>query len=116
SRMLEETFTAMIPSGFNEWQWNLDHPGTGEDLIIDNPSLPANTIRIYVGARQLGSSQLGVAQYGYGYSGNSAWAGRFEARDSLDNYDPFGGTISFDIDSNWYFDADPFSLESFAGQ
>lgn len=116
SRLTLENFGAITPGGINSWSLNFPNPSTGANVVLNNLVIPANEIRIYTGARNLPGSQVGVAQYGYSFSGNGAWVSLFNARDSATNFDSIGGSIAFDSLTNFYFDANPETLESFAGQ
>ncbi len=91
------------------------HPATGSTINIPNLVVPANTIIVYVGARDLGVSTVGVAGPG-GWSGSSANAGWFpllrgrgsagaaiETAALRTDFAPWGGSIAFDIDSTWNF-------------
>lgn len=58
------------------WTANPLHPATGATINIANLVVPANTIIVYVGARDLGGSTAGLAGPG-GWSGSSTNAGWF---------------------------------------
>lgn len=116
NRMTQESFSAITPGGANSWNLNFTDPSdSGSNVTISNPALPANTVTIYVGARNLGGA-LGVAGFGYDCSGYQSWIDMFDNRNSSTNFDPFGGAISFDLSSPWYFDPNPSTLESFPGE
>jgi hypothetical protein len=116
SRFTLENFGGITPSGGNTWSLSFSHPTTGSNVTINNPIVQPNVVTIYVGARDLGPSLLGLAEYNYSYSGNAAWVDLFSARDSATNFDSLGGAISFDSATPWYFDSNPLTLESFPGQ
>ena len=91
------------------------HPATGATIDIPNLVVPANTIIVYVGARDLGTGTVGVAGPG-GWGGSAAdpgWfpllrgrgsAGAANATASLrTDFAPWGGSIAFDIDTTWNF-------------
>jgi hypothetical protein len=96
------------------WTANPLHPATGATISIANLVVPANTIIVYVGARDLGSSTAGLAgPGGWSGSGFTNWFDRIRGRGSAGaaiptpaaqtDYSPWGGTIAFDIDSTWNF-------------
>ena len=104
-RLVNESFAALTPSGGNTWQLSFDNPGaSGTSVVLNNPTIQANTLTIYVGGSSQGTSgALAEANYGIGYSGNLDWFNTFEARNSSTNYEPLGGGITFNADTNWYF-------------
>jgi hypothetical protein len=116
SRLTLETFGAIVPGGGNTWSLSFPNPTTGVNVTLNNPTVPANTITIYAGARDLPGSQLGQSDYQYTYFGNGSWVSLFQSRDSTTNFDSFGGAITFDSLAPYYFDADPLTLENFPGQ
>jgi hypothetical protein len=97
------------------WTARPTHPATGATIDIPNLVVPANTIIVYVGARDLGTSTKGVAGPGgwSGSSSNAGWlpllrgrgsAGAADTTASLrTDFAPWGGSIAFDIDSTWNF-------------
>jgi hypothetical protein len=116
SRLTLENFGSIVPSGSNTWSLSFPHPRTGSLVTLNNPVIPANTVTIYVGARDLPGTTLGLAEYQYAYSGDLNWVNKFKARDGANNFDSLGGSIAFDTATPWYFDSDPQTLEPFPGQ
>lgn len=96
--------------GFS-WTANPIDPVTGGVLSIVNLVVPEDTIIVYVGARNLAGSTLGVGgPGGWGASGFQNWFDRIEGRGSAGalaamptDHCPWGGTIAFDADSTWNF-------------
>ena len=73
SRMLD-TFSAIAPSGGNSWTWTLNNPATGSTVTLSNPSIEEDTIRVYIGARDLPGGALGYGGgVGYSYQGATDW-------------------------------------------
>jgi MYXO-CTERM domain-containing protein len=107
ARLVDETFGAITPTGSNTWTLSFSNPGDDSARVsLNNLNLAANTLKIYVGGTNLGSlGPLGFADFGLGFSGNSAWFNQFDARNSNTNYDPLGGGITFNSAANWYFGA-----------
>src|SRR5688572_19931575 len=44
----------------NSWSASVFHPGTGADVDLNDLVVPANTIRVFAGGTELGSSILGI--------------------------------------------------------
>jgi len=109
-RSFEDAFTesldAITPSGGNTWTITANHPETGADLNIVNPVIPADTIIIYVGARDLGGTTRGQASSGYSASGFGNWFDQIDYRGQAatsTETSSYGGSVAFDIDTNWHF-------------
>jgi hypothetical protein len=102
--------------GTDSWTAQTFNPAnTTQTLDINNPTIAANTIVVYVGGSNLtGGSELGLGGFGgYSDSGFSqSWFNTVQARGvagALGNantqtaYAPWGGSISFSLTGNWYF-------------
>lgn len=110
---LADTLAAITPSGSNTWTSRFNHPGTGELYSVGNLSIPADTIKVYAGARKLGGTTLGLGgSAGRSVSGSQAWldtvAGRGEtgalgAESNRMDYAPSLGVMSFDTTTSWNF-------------
>jgi hypothetical protein len=97
------------------WTAKPTHPATGATISIPNLIVPADTIIVYVGARDLGGSTAGLAGPGgwAGSSTNPGWFPLLRARGSAGaanetqslrtDFAPWGGSMAFDIDSTWNF-------------
>jgi len=94
------------------WTARPRHPGTGASLSIVNKPIPANTIIIYVGGRDLGGGTTGQASTGWGYNGSQAYFDAVIGRGQSGALGPDGdrtdysvniASISFDIDRTWNF-------------
>lgn len=110
-RLVNESFAALAPSGGNTWQLSFDNPGaSGTTVTLSNPGIQADTLTIYVGGSAMSPGQLGEANYGISYFGNTSWFNTFEARNSTTNYEPLGGGITFNANTNWYFGTDAAGL------
>jgi hypothetical protein len=111
---LAEIDPASVPAP-NSWSARIRQPTTGVDnFAIADLFVPADTLIIYVGARDLGGSVLGEAAPGgrsITYTSNpvgNAWRDLVDARGEIGEFDspatdfgPWGGWISFDSDANW---------------
>ncbi len=113
NRLINETFAALTPNSNNQWQLTFDNPGnSGTQVTLNNPVIPANTLKIYVGGSNLGNTgQLGNANFGLSYVGTQAWANTIGARNTTTNYEPLGGGITFNSAINWFFGTDVAGLQ-----
>lgn len=134
SGILNDTFSAISTppdlhsatfSGIASWDWSLNfpNPSTGAQVELHNQSIAADEYRIYVGARNLSGSTLGI-----GGPGGSGWSsdnnGGFftqgeinqinqirsdfqadvEHRDETSGFAGWGGAITFDSSGTvWHF-------------
>ena len=110
---ISSTPPSITPSGINRWTLSFDNPDTGTAVTLTNLHVPAGTMTVFVGARSLSSDALAQAQFGYGYFGDSAWVKLFVGKDNSANFSPFGGAITFDESTPWFFDLTPDTLDSF---
>ena len=80
---LSANLPALAPSGSNQWSISFYNPGTGGQTTINNPTLAANTLTLYVGARPIGGSEAGFGgSGGYSASGSQAWLNTLASRAS----------------------------------
>jgi hypothetical protein len=108
---LADTLTAITPGGSNSWTADFNNPSTGAAVSVSNLTLATGVLKVYVGARQLGTSTLGIGgPGGFNASGNQAWFDRLSARGQAGalaatptDIGPWGGAITFDVDTNWFF-------------
>jgi hypothetical protein len=107
-----DSLTAITPGGANTWSARIRNPGTGADSF--DPSLfgvAANVIKVYVGSRSLTLPEVGSTAAGAAlaigsqtFLDNAASRGQPGAlANPKTDYGPWGGSIAFDIDTNWYF-------------
>jgi hypothetical protein len=109
---ISANLAALVPSGTNTWTASFFNPATGGVVNLPNVVVGANSIKVYVGARALGSNEAGVGGYGgYGISGTQAWVNRVQSR-GWSGFAPWGGSIAFDTTKNWYFGLDAGGLQS----
>lgn len=121
------------PAVSYSWNWEaqFENPTTGSPVSIANPVIPLNEYRIYVGARVLPGSTLGIGGPGgyYSTSGGSYYTpSQLAAIQSisadfselLDNrnqgvgaYGNWGGALTFNTASNWNYD---YTVNPTAGQ
>jgi len=121
SRLTDNLAAIPAPTGANTWTAGFVNPGTGAAESIPNLQVPANTLIVYVGGRDLG--QAGRADTSSSFSGDTAWIATVQGRGqpgalgpaaSRTDVAPWGGSIAFDVDTNWFFGLDPAGIT--AGQ
>ncbi len=125
--ILTDDLTAITSGGDNHFNASFSDPSTGDSVTINDYSVAADTIEIFVGARDLGTTTLGEGgPGGYSVSGTSNFVTNAITRgetsttagvngSSATDFAPWGGSIAFDIDANWYYDTDTGTDESFSG-
>jgi hypothetical protein len=123
---LDNSLLAIQPSGSDTWSESFYNPSNGQSQTISNPTVPANTLVVYVGARPMvsaGDEALGRGGPGgySGLSGDQTWINTVEARGQSgalasppSGFGPWGGSIAFDNSSStiWYFGLDTSGLAS----
>jgi hypothetical protein len=109
---LQDNLAAIAPSAGNTWNAAFYNSITGATVRLANPTIPANTIVVYVGGGPLNTSELGVASSGaWSGSGSPAWLNTVQGRGQAGAlkttaptaFAPWGGFIAFDSSRNWYF-------------
>jgi hypothetical protein len=75
------------------------NPATGGTGRVGNAALPANTLVVYVGARELGGSTVGAGGPGtYSASSSGAFQSLLAAR--TPGGSTWGGSVAFDSNTN----------------
>ncbi len=93
---------AVDPAG-NSWTELFTNPATGGSGRASNRTLAADTLVVYVGARELGGTTVGEAGPGtFTASGSSAFQTLLRTR-APSGVTTWGGSIAFDINTNWFF-------------
>jgi hypothetical protein len=119
---LGDSLEAIVPdpAAGDTWTATFTDPVTGQVDSLNDPTIPANTIILYAGGRNLGGGgELGEGGPG-GYTINyfdqsfadtvqsRGKAGALGPNSSQTAFAPWGGSASFDTSfSNWYFGTDP---------
>lgn len=120
STRIADQFAALSPSDGNTLNINLRNPQTGESTVISNPTIAQDTIIVFVGARDLGTTTLGQGgPSGWSASGTTAWTSLVRGRGQSGatatprtDFAPKAGTIAFDVDTNWFFGTTTSGLQS----
>jgi len=107
---LLDTLTAISnPPLGNSWLASFIHPSAGTSVNLANLVLAEDEARVYVGARPLAGSPLGLASTGYQISYNSQdWLQVVTKRGQTDAPESsnWGGSVAFDPSASWSFDID----------
>lgn len=112
--LLGDDLLAINSNSSNHFKGVIFQPDTGGNLTLPNLYISADTVRVYVGAYDLGGSTLGRAGPG-GYSISSSYLymiSRGEGEGTINDvqgitateFAPWGGSMSIDSDSNWNLD------------
>lgn len=120
---ISDNLLAITSGGGNNFTAIFNRPDNGSQVQISNYSVAANTLEIFVGARDLTGSTLGQGGPGsYGASGSLSYVNSVAERGqgtiigpSAIDFATWGGVIAFDSNSSWYFDPDTTTSETFAG-
>lgn len=108
----DDTLTAITPSGSNTWKPSLTNPSTGATVNGSRTSIPANTILVYAGARNLPNGNLAIGgNGGWSATGSQAWFNTIKGRGQAGalastptDVAPWGGSIAFDsVGVDWAF-------------
>ena len=109
---LSANLAAISPSGSNTWSETFYNPSTGSQVSVANPTVAANTIVVYVGARPINGTEAGGGgPGGYSLSGSSGWISTVETR-GHSGFSTWGGSIAFDSTENWFFGTTTAGLNS----
>jgi hypothetical protein len=121
SSRLDDSLTAITPSGTNTWSASFPNPATGSTTTKSNMSVPANTLVVFVGGRDLASGTLAIGGGGgYSASGSSTWLNTVKGRGQSGALSStptdtaiWGGALTFDtVGTNWHFGATTSGLDS----
>jgi hypothetical protein len=112
---LTDHLAAIAPAASNSWSAVFSNPSTGQTQSVPNLLVPADTLILYVGGRDLPGSTAGFGGAGgFSASGSQAWLDTVRARGQTgalaavpSDFGPWGGSISFDTaGTNFYFGQD----------
>ncbi|SCY73251.1 PEP-CTERM protein-sorting domain-containing protein [Nitrosospira sp. Nl5] len=119
----QDSLTAITSSGSNRFDANFFRPDNGSLFSIPAYSVDADQIVVFAGARNLGRTLATGGPGGFTGSGSADFldnaAGRGQPGVLLPvetDFGRWGGSLSFNsASSNWYFDPDTDTDESFSG-
>jgi hypothetical protein len=122
---LSDNLTAITSGSGGTFNANFFNPADayGASVGLSNFSVAAGEVRIYVGGGDLGSGTLGLGGGGgWSASGTRAFLDNAGSRGQAGaltatktDLGPWGGAVSFNSSSNWYFDSNTSTTESFSG-
>lgn len=117
---IQDKLSAINSSGSNNFNLIFTRPDSDTSVTVEHASIPANTIVIYAGGRDLASGTLGQGGGGgYSVSGSSGFietaTKRGQSGAPATDYALWGGIVSFDATSSWYADSNAKTLEPFSG-
>ena len=104
---LDSAMAAVAAGGNNQWQAIFNNPSTGAEVRVTNPTIPADAIVVYAGGQNIGGGEAGVGgPGGFWASGTRAFQAGVQTR-GVTGFASWGGSLSFDTGTNWYFGTDP---------
>jgi hypothetical protein len=114
---LTDPLTAIVPGGVNTWTEKFYSPADGSVVSIQNPTIPANTLIVYVGGRDFGGGGV-LGQGGNGFYsaafGDAAFVSSLSrgqgvvSGGSANDYGVWGGSLTFN--------SNPAALLNFSNQ
>lgn len=120
SSVLGDSLSSIVPGGGNTWSATFNNPATGNPTSVANPTIPADTLVVYAGGRDLPGNTIGLGETG-GFSsfGTPAWNNTVRGRGKAGalaspptQFVTWGGAITFDRSTPWYFGTDAAGLDS----
>jgi hypothetical protein len=111
--VLGDNLSALTPAGSDTWTAMFQDPATGNQVPLANPSIPANTLLVFAGARALGGNTLGMGGPG-SWNGTGAQSfldllmargqpGALGPAAGRTDFGPWGGSVTFEPSVSWYF-------------
>ncbi|HET7061982.1 MAG TPA: PEP-CTERM sorting domain-containing protein [Nitrosospira sp.] len=119
----QDNLTEITSSGSNQFTAKLFEPDNGKNISIPDFSVAAGKITVFVGAYDLGRTLAVGGSGGSSATGsedfvnNALGRGQAGALSAVKtDFGPWGGSMSFNSNANWYFDPDARTDESFPGK
>ena len=119
----EDNLTAITSSGSNQFNARFFEPDNGNDISIPNFSVAAEKVVVFVGAYDLGNTLAEGGTGGTSSSGSDGFVNNALSRGQAGalspvptDVGPWGGSVSFNSNTNWYFDNDTRTDEAFSGK
>ena len=113
---ITDDLTAITPGGVNTWTAIFNNPSTGTEVNVENMSVAADEIIVFVGARNLTTGLAGGGHGGFRSFATPEFNQNLESRgepgvdtngSNDTDYALWGGTIAFDNVTNWNFTLNP---------
>ena len=106
--ILTDDLRLIQPEGRNTWSVETTHPNMGQPLVLDDLSIPADTLLIFVGGRDLPDADLAQSgEWGGSVEGNEDWVKTVLERGEplgrgrgATDFGPWGDVLSFDTTSS----------------
>ena len=97
----------VISAGYgNTWSASFFNPSTGATQTVNNLSIAADTIVVYVGGRDLTGAEAGVGGFGGWSSSGSAGWNAYVANRGQAGFGEWGGSLAFDtVGTPWNWGA-----------
>ncbi len=119
----QDNLTAISSSGSNRFDARFFQPDTGINTRLSNYSVAPDQIVVFVGSYNMGGTLASGGPGGVAGGGSSAFLDNALSRGQAGallpmqtDFGPWGGAISFNNNSNWYFDPDITTDEPFPGK
>lgn len=115
--IIQDNLTAINSGAFNSFDAVFANPATGASETINSFSIAADTIKVFVGGRNIAGSTLALGGHGgFGVSGTNSFVNNAITRGQAPNtsdvlgtsaveFAPWGGSIAFDSSASWYYDS-----------
>lgn len=112
---INDSLLAIIPNGSNTWAATFSDPNSGVLVALNNLTISADNLLIFVGSRDFTDGSVAVsAPGGFSVNGSDTWyevvAGRGQSGAVPTNgavatdFGPWGGSLAFDtVGTDWYF-------------
>ena len=116
----QDNLTAISSSGSDRFDARFFQPDTGINTRLSNFSVAPDQIVVFVGSYNMGGTLASGGPGGVAGGGSSAFLDNALSRGQAGallpmqtDFGPWGGAISFNNNSNWYFDSDITTEEPF---
>jgi hypothetical protein len=110
SDRIVDQLTDITPGGGNTWDTVFSNPSTGASVTQTDLTIPAGTIKVYVGGANLGGALGQGGPGGFSGSGDPTFLSNLQFRGQTgassnppSDFARWGGTISFDQGVSWNF-------------
>ncbi|MBN2477068.1 MAG: hypothetical protein JXB62_20845 [Pirellulales bacterium] len=103
---------AIVPSSSDHWSYYVPRPDDPNFAFVDDDTIPADTVKIYVGGRDLSANYLALASLASTWlvDGSDDWENTIAYRgeigadaDPATDYAFYAGSITFNTVRNWHF-------------
>ncbi len=125
---ITDNLGAISSGGSNQFNVSFFDPSSGSSTSINDFSVAEDTLVVFAGGRDIAGSTIGEGGFGgYFGSGTEAFFDAAISRNQGDgsinsvqgstafDFATWGGSISFDSSTSWYFDPDVSTVEAFSG-